>query len=53
MRGAWQALGRAAAETAIDRTLALGPTNFDNILRKVMLSLAEGDSSGARAFVRA
>jgi serine/threonine-protein kinase len=40
------------AETAIDRTLALGPTNFDNILRKVMLSLAEGDSSGARAFVR-
>jgi serine/threonine-protein kinase len=40
------------AQVAMDRALALGPANFDNILRKVMLALAEGDLSGAQAFVR-
>jgi TolB-like protein/tRNA A-37 threonylcarbamoyl transferase component Bud32/Tfp pilus assembly protein PilF len=40
------------AEAPMDRALALAPTNFDNILRKVMLTLAQGDLSGAQAFVR-
>ncbi len=39
------------AQVAMDRALALGPANFDNILRKVMLFLAEGDLSGAQASV--
>jgi tetratricopeptide (TPR) repeat protein len=40
------------AQAAMDRALAVGPTNFDNILRKIMLVLAQGDLSGAQAFVR-
>jgi len=40
------------AQIAMDRALALGPTNFDNILRQVLLALAQGDLGGAQAFVR-
>jgi tetratricopeptide (TPR) repeat protein len=40
------------AQAAMDRALALGPTNFDNIIRQVMLAVAQGDLSGAQAFVR-
>jgi len=40
------------AQIAMDRALPLGPTNFDNILRQVMLALAQGDLGGAQAFVR-
>ena len=39
------------AQAAMDRAFALAPTDFDNILRKVMLFLDEGDLSGAQAFV--
>jgi eukaryotic-like serine/threonine-protein kinase len=40
------------ARAAMDRALAVGPSNFDNILREVMLALAQGDLTGAQAVVR-
>ena len=40
------------AQAAIDRATALSPAAFDNILREVMLALAQGDLSGAQAVVR-
>jgi tetratricopeptide (TPR) repeat protein len=39
------------ARAAMDRALAVGPSNFDNILREVMLALAQGDLPGAQAVV--
>jgi tetratricopeptide (TPR) repeat protein len=40
------------AQAAVDRALALAPTNLDNIERKAMVALAQGDLAGARAVVR-
>jgi serine/threonine protein kinase/Flp pilus assembly protein TadD len=40
------------AQAALDRALALAPTNLDNIERKAMVALAQGDLAGAQAVVR-
>ena len=40
------------AQTAIDRALALAPTNLAIIVQKAMVALAQGDLTGARAVVR-
>jgi serine/threonine-protein kinase len=39
------------AQAALDRTLALAPTNLENIERKAMVALAQGDLTAARAVV--
>ena len=41
------------AQTAIDRALALAPTNLYSIELKAMVALAQGDLAGARAVLRA
>ena len=41
------------AQAALDRSLALAPTNLDGIERKAMVALARGDLVGAQAVVRA
>jgi serine/threonine-protein kinase len=40
------------AQTAVDRGLALAPTNLNIIEQKAMVALAQGDLPGARAVVR-
>jgi serine/threonine-protein kinase len=40
------------AQAALDRALALAPTNLDGIERKAMVALARGDLVGAQAVVR-
>ena len=41
------------AQAALDRALALAPTNVTIIEQKAMVALAQGDLAGARAVVRA
>ncbi|HEY7860908.1 MAG TPA: protein kinase [Gemmatimonadaceae bacterium] len=43
----------AAAQSALDRALALKPANLGIIDQRIMVSLAQGDLSGARAVLRA
>jgi TolB-like protein/Flp pilus assembly protein TadD len=43
----------AAAQRALDRALALSPRNLAIIDQRMMVSLAQGDLSGARAVLRA
>jgi serine/threonine-protein kinase len=43
----------AEARAALDRALALAPTNIDTIQYKAMTFLAEGDLAGARSVLRA
>jgi DNA-binding SARP family transcriptional activator/TolB-like protein len=43
----------AAADSAVDRAIAIAPTNPQMVLVKVMVALARGDLPGARAVVRA
>jgi serine/threonine-protein kinase len=43
----------AAADSAVDRAIALGPTNPQAVLLKVMTALGRGDSAAARAVIRA
>ncbi len=43
----------AEAREALDRALALAPTNVDTIQYKAMTFLAEGDLAGARSVLRA
>ena len=43
----------AAADSAIDRAIALAPTNPQMVLIKVMVALGRGDLAGARTVVRA
>ena len=40
------------AQVALDRALALGPTNLTSIEDKAMVALGQGDLAGARAVVR-
>jgi TolB-like protein len=40
------------AQAAMDRAIALAPTNLSNIERRAMVALAQGDLAGARAVVR-
>jgi serine/threonine-protein kinase len=40
------------AQAAMDRAVALAPTNLTSIERRAMLALAQGDLAGARAIVR-
>ena len=41
------------AQAAMDRALALAPTNLTSIERRAMVALAQGDLAGAQAVVRA
>ncbi len=43
----------AAADSAVDRAIALGPTTPQAVLLKVMTALGRGDSAAARAVIRA
>jgi DNA-binding SARP family transcriptional activator/TolB-like protein/Tfp pilus assembly protein PilF len=43
----------AAADSAVDRAIAIAPTNPQMVLVKVMVALARGDLADARAVVRA
>ncbi|HEX2449690.1 MAG TPA: serine/threonine-protein kinase [Gemmatimonadales bacterium] len=42
-----------AADSAADRTIALGPTNPHAVFLKVLTALGRGDSAAARAVIRA